>query len=110
MSNIARFDALRSILGTSVTSSYTVLGAQFTHAMRVVHFINNTDGDMLISFDGTTDNVIVPADTFTLYDLTSDQDFNEKFRYENGTQLWIKYSTVPTTGSFYVVCVYGKGE
>ena len=110
MSNILRFDALSSLSNASITNSYTALGLPFAHAMRVVQFVNGTDGDMLISFDGITDNVIVLANGFALYDLTSDQDFNEKFRYQANTQLYIKYSSAPTTGSFYVVCVYGKGE
>lgn len=118
MSNIVRFDKLRSIGNASLTASYSPIGfnatpstpAPFTHAMRVLHFINDTDGDVLVSFDGTNDNMIVLADSFTLYDLTSDQDSNEKFRYENGTQIYVKYSTVPTTGTFYLVAIYGKGE
>ncbi len=110
LSNIVRFDAVRSLDFGSITSSYTVLGTPFDHAMRVLHFINNTDGDMMISFDGTTDNLPVLADSFALFDLTSDQDVSEKFRYERGTQIQVKYLTAPTTGSFYLVSIYGKGE
>jgi hypothetical protein len=110
MSNIARFDAWRSVASGSITSSYTALGTPFAHAMRIVQIINGTDGDIAISFDGTTDNVPVLSTGFGLYDLTCDQDFNESFRYQKGTQLFIKYLTAPTTGSVYVVCVYGKGE
>jgi hypothetical protein len=109
-SNIVRFDAVRSVAFGSITASYTALGTTFGHAMRVLHFINNTDGDVMISFDGTTDNVPVIAPGFSLYDLTSDQDSNEMFRYEVGTQLYIKYLTAPTKGTFYVVAIYGKGE
>lgn len=109
-SNIVRFDAVRSVLFSSITNSFAALGTPFGHAMRVLHFINGSDGDVMISFDGSTNNVPVLANTFSLYDLTSDQDGNESFRYELGTQLYIKYLTAPTTGSFYVVAVYGKGE
>jgi len=109
-SNIVRFDAVRSIPEASITAIYTPLGVPFAHAMRVLHFINDTNGDMMISFDGVTDNAPVLADSFSLYDLTSDQDSNEMFRYQSGTQLYIRYLSIPTTGSFYVVAVYGKGE
>lgn len=113
-SNIVRFDAVRSLpatgMGPIITSSYTPLGGAFAHAMRVLHFVNGTDGDMMISFDGVNDNIPVLAETFSLYDLTSDQDGNESFRYQEGSQILIKYITAPTTGSFYVVAVYGKGE
>ncbi len=109
-SNIVRFDAVRSVLFSSITNSYTALGTPFAHAMRVLHFINATDANVMISFDGVTDNAPVLAESFSLYDLTSDQDANETFRYEKGTQIYIKYLTAPTTGSFYLVAVYGKGE
>lgn len=113
MSNIVRFDAVRSLSAASISAgagSYVALGTPFNHAMRVLHFINNTDGDMMITFDGSTDNAPILADSFALYDLTSDQDTIEHFRYQNGTQISVRYLTAPTTSSFYLVCVYGKGE
>lgn len=109
-SNIVRFDPVRTVAFGSITSSYTALGSKFGHAMRVLHFINNTDGDVMISFDGVNDNIPVLANSFSLYDLTSDQDQNESFRYQSNSQLLIKYLSAPTEGSFYVVAVYGKGE
>ena len=120
-SNIVRFDKLRGMPLSQVTNSYQAFGfnttplvpAPFTHAMRVLHFVNNTNGDLLISFDGINDNVPLLADSFALYDLTSDQDYDERFRYVNGTQLYIKYITAPTTptdGAVYVVAIYGLGE
>jgi|SRR6185436_3053387 len=115
-SNIVRFDAVRSAAIGVITNSYTKLDIPFAHAMRVLHFINDSNGTYMISFDGTTDNFPVLADGFSLYDLTSDQDGNESFRYENGSQLWIKYIVAPTStagvqsDTFYVAAVYGKGE
>jgi hypothetical protein len=84
--------------------------------MRVLHFINDSNGTYMISFDGVNDNFPLLEDAFTLYDLTSDQDSNESFRYEKNTQLWIKYLVAPTstagaqTDSVYAVSIYGKGE
>lgn len=109
---------MRSIANGSIVATYQALGIPLGHAMRVLHFINNTDGDMFISFDANlaavpttgTDNIFIPADTFSLYDLTSDQDSTESFRYQNGTQVSIRFSSMPTIGSFYLVAIYGKGE
>ena len=114
-SNIVRFDAVRSASGAAITNAYTPLGIPLGHAMRVLHFINDTNGTFMISFDGTTDNVPILAEAFSLYDLTSDQDGNESFRYEIGTQLFIKFLVAPTvvvgtSNTFYVVAIYGKGE
>ena len=110
MSNIVRFDAVRSVPFGSITNTYAQLGIPLEHPMRLLHFINGTDGDVMMSFDGTTNNFPVLADSFALYDLTSNQDTTESFRYEKGTKLYIKYISVPTTGTFYIVAVYGKGE
>jgi len=110
MANRVRFDQVRTKDFATITNAYTKLGVAFAHKMRVVHFINGTDADIMLSFDGINDNAPVLADTFSLYDLSSDQDTNESFRYEINTQLYIKYLQAPTTGSFYAVCVYGQGE
>lgn len=119
MSNIVRFDSLRIATGVDIATasgSYIVLGIQFTHAMRVLHFINDTNALMYISFDAVNDNIVITPGAFVLYDLTSDQDFNEKFRYQNGSQLYVKYvgsapsPVMGSSNSVYAVSVYGKGE
>jgi hypothetical protein len=117
-SNIVRFDKVRGAAFGTITASYLPIGflsapataAPFTHAMRVLHFINGTNADVMISFDATNDNFPVLAGTFTLYDLTSDQDNDERFRYQNGSQIYVKYLTAPTSGTLYIVAVYGRGE
>ncbi len=110
--NIARVDALRSKGFASITGSYTVLGSVFAHRMRLLHFINNTDGDLLISFDGTTDNIFIPAGSFSLYDVTTNTDTaqNPAFVFSIRTQVYVKQSTAPTSGAIYLVAFYGQGE
>jgi len=109
-SNIVRFSPIITVAFGDIPAAYANLGPAFAHAMRVLHFINDTDKDMMISFDGITDNIVVLANTFSLYDLTAQEDINEMFRYEKGSQLRFKYLEEPTSGSFYVISVYGKGE
>ncbi len=114
-SNIVRFDAVRSVAYDLITASYTPLGSPLGHEMRVLHFTNDTNGTYMISFDGFTDNTPILAEGFSLYDLTSDQDANESFRYETGTQLYIRYVVAPTltadtSNTFYCTAIYGKGE
>ena len=109
--SIVRVDAIRSVEYSSITSSYTTLGGSFSHAMRVIKLTNNTDGDLLISFDGVTDNVILPAGSFTLYDVTTNREENDIFFvFQVGTQVFVKYSTSPAKGAVYLECLYGQGE
>ena len=114
-SNVVRFSPVRFLPIASISASYLPLDVPLDHAMRVLHFINDTNGTYMISFDGVTDNVPILAESFSLYDLTSDQDANESFRYENGTQLYIKSIVAPTVDAtlsniFFCVAIYGKGE
>lgn len=114
-SNIVRFNAIINVARSAVTGSYTTFGSAFAHAMRVLHFTNDSNATFMLSFDGSTDNIILLPDGFVLYDLTSDQDSNETFRYEKGSQLWIKAleagsDVVGQTNAVYCSLVYGKGE
>lgn len=109
-SNICRFDALRSLAFGSISGTYAALGTAFSHAMRAFRISNATDGDILISFDGTTDNLFLPANSFVLYDVASDDDPIDEFRISNRTQIYVKQSTAPTSGAVYLEAMYGKGE
>ena len=112
---IVRMDSLRSKAFGVITNSYTVLGAVLANNWRVFKITNNTNGDMLISLDGTTDNLFVPANSFTLYDLSTNaanvQD-SDGFVMQIGSQFYVKYSTAPTGpvgGAVYVEGLFTRG-
>lgn len=110
MSNIVRVDKLRSVVFSDITSNYLELGVPFSHAMRIVHFINATDQGVLISFDALNDNIFIPAQGFCLYDFTSNEDTEESMRFQNLTQVYLKYASAPSSGNVYLICTYGVGE
>jgi len=111
MANFIRFDPVRTVAFSSITASYTALGSKFTHAMRLLHFINTTDQEVMISFNGTDDNIPVPASSFALYDITANEDTSEAIRDQSNTQIYVKYtSDAPTEGNVYLVTMYTKGE
>jgi hypothetical protein len=109
---IVRFDALRTKANGAITNSYTTVGTPLTRNWRIFKITNNTDGDLLFSLDGTTDNIFVPASSFTLYDLSTNalnvQD-SDWFVMQLGSQFYVKYSTAPTTGSVYMEAIYSSG-
>lgn len=109
MSIVIRFDSLRSFPSASLTGTYQQVGSVFGHPMRVVKFVNNTNQDVLVSYDAVNDNDFVPANGFTLYDVTTNA-YNEggKFVFQNETPIFVKGTA--GTGTFYVVAAYGKGE
>jgi hypothetical protein len=110
---VLRVDAIRTKASGAITGSYTTLGGPTTHLWRMFRFTNTTDGDLLISFDGTTDNLIVPAGSFVLYDVCTNaapSNLNDNLLVGIGTQIYVKYNTAPTTGSVWLEGLYAKGE
>lgn len=110
---VARADSLRTVAYGSITGSYAALGATLAHNWRMFKITNNTNGDILISFDGTTDNLFVPGNSFTLYDLSTNAP--PLAEVDNlvlgvGTQFYIKQSTAPSSGNVWVEGIYAKGE
>ena len=109
-SKVVRFDAIRTLAFGAISGTYAKLGVANAHLGRVLKIINNTNGDIFISFDGSTDNDFIPASNFCLYDLTSNLFPGTEYVLERGTQIWVKQSTAPTSGSVYATIVYGQGE
>jgi hypothetical protein len=107
-----RIDAIRTINYASITNPYIVFGAALTKNWRIFKITNNTDGDMLFSVDATTDNLFVPANSFTLYDLATNAANvrnSDWFVMQIGTQFYIKYNTVPTTRDVWLEGMYSTG-
>lgn len=106
-----RFDAYRTAAFGAVTASYVALGTPIAHNVRILKFVNNTNADISVSFDGTTNNDFVPANSFCLYDFQTNAQSQFQFMTSLNTQVSIKYTTAaPTSGSFYLVAVYGSGQ
>lgn len=108
-----RFDPIRTVAFGVITNAYTALGGALTRNWRMFRITNNTNADMFISADGTTDNLFVPAGGFLLYDLaTNAQNVQDTdwFVMQIGTQFSLKYGTVaPTSGAVYLEGVYSTG-
>jgi hypothetical protein len=112
MSAIAvRFDAVRTLAAGAITGTYATIGAETSHLMRIIHVVNQTNANIFVSFDGFTDNIFVPAGSFVLYDFESDAKASYDFVLQLNTQMYVRsVTTIPTTGSVYIMCIYGKGE
>lgn len=110
---VARADSIRTLAFGSITGSYVAVGAAITHNWRIFKITNDTDGDLLVSFDGTTDNLFIPAMSFTLYDLsTNAPPLAEVDNLVLGinTQFYVKESTAPTKGAVWIEGIYAKGD
>lgn len=90
-------EALREVAFGSITGSYANLGVALAHDAFIDCFINATDADIYVSFDGVTDHKKFPANSGRVTDLKT----NDAYRIE-GTQISIKHDgvTAPTSGWF----------
>lgn len=109
---VVRIDALRTKAYGAITGSYTTIGTAITKNWRMFRIINNTNGDMLISVDGTTDNLFIPAFSFLLYDLSTNAvnvSDSDSFVMAIGTQFYVKYNSAPTSGDVWIEGIYSTG-
>ncbi|OGT44277.1 MAG: hypothetical protein A3F13_02605 [Gammaproteobacteria bacterium RIFCSPHIGHO2_12_FULL_40_19] len=87
------------------TGSYQTLGSALSNAASLIKIVNDSAVDIDISTDGTNDHDFIPANGFTLYDVTANttQEGGSIF-IKKGTQFYVKGSA--STGSVYLVAQY----
>jgi len=120
-SHVATFDVLRTLANGSISANYAKVGSIFAHPVRAIRLVNATDGDMFFTInggstpasDGSTDMFFVPAGSFVLWDVSSDQanqTNSPAFEIAKGSQIWVRQSSAPTTKSVFAECLFAVGE
>jgi len=106
----AKMDAIRSVAYGSITGSYVALGAPLAYPARIICFTNTTDQDVFLSTDGTTNQVLVPAGSFKLFDVTTNHRpvNHDDFCFAVGTQWYVKYASAPMKGAVYIEVMYAQ--
>lgn len=99
------YEVRRSIDSATFTGAYQALGTPLTNAASLIKLVNNSDQLIDISIDGTNNHDVAPANSFWLYDVTSDspQESGSIF-IEKGRQYYVKGSA--GTGLVYLVVQY----
>lgn len=96
-------DTLRSISATTFTGAYQAVGAALTRNIRLVKFLNDSSVPVTVSWDGVVDHDYVPANSFALYDITSDKVKDDGWFISTGTQFWVKGAA--GLRSVYIICL-----
>jgi hypothetical protein len=101
--NSIKDDDIRELAGTSITAAYQVLGGVFLRDAFKVWYTNKTNGDVYLSFDGTSNKKKFPPGSGRV----SDEKTNDSYR-KAGTQVYVKFATVPAapTGWFAIEVEY----
>lgn len=78
-----------------------------TYASPLIKIVNNTNVDILVSWDGLNPHDAVPAGGFSLYDFCSDAGSQRGLYAAQGTQFYVKGAAGGgNTGTLYIVVFY----
>lgn len=104
------FEDIRSVAFGSITSSFALVGATFAYPVRQIKIVNNTNAVMLINYDGgSATKDVAPASSIFIYDYSSNREANgDVFEQAVGEGVYVKYSSAPTSGTFYAVVIYAR--
>ena len=99
-------EPLRSIAAGSISPTYTGIGSAFADPVRIFFLQNQTDVGLTFSWDGITDNVYLPSDSFLLLDVaTNSSQPAGAIYFGQGQRIYVAGS--PSTGSVYLSVFYG---
>jgi hypothetical protein len=104
----AQIDTLRTLAFGSIGATYTAVGTPTSYQARIICFTNTTNEDVLFSMDAVHDQLIVPAGSFKLFDITTNHRpvNQDDFCLAAGIQWYVKYAAVPASGAVYIEIVY----
>lgn len=100
-------EPLRSRSAGTFTGSYQSIGTPFDHQICLLKILNDTTVGVTVSWDGVNDHDYLPANSFSLYDITAQTQRESGIYISKGTQLRVKGSV--GAGSVYVVALYPRG-
>lgn len=104
--NKASFAALKTTTPASIGATYATIGSVLLNPAVILTFINNTNGDVLVSSDGTNDMLSMSASTFRVFDFTTNTPDPSTIMFPKGTQFYVKDGTsASTTGTFNIEIV-----
>lgn len=102
-------EVLRSVAFGSISGTYAPIGTPFLHPCRILVLQNQTDGLLVISWDGVNDHLPIPAQGYIILDVTTNKTVDIGAFFAQDTQLYVRDLTAPTTGSLYVSTFFGTG-
>lgn len=103
-------EVIRSRDSISFTGSYQTLGSALTKQCRILKFVNDSNVDVMISWDGTNNHDFLPAGSAAIYDISANkQDISGfgQLSVASQTQFYVSGSAGGgNLGSVYLVALY----
>ncbi len=99
----ATFAPLKTTTPASTGATYAAVGTALINPAVVLTFINNTNGDVIISANGVDDNIALSANSYRVFDIRTNAGNLQDFMFAKGTQFYAKDGTTPsTTGALFI--------
>jgi hypothetical protein len=107
----ASYEPIRYIAFNNIVAGYTGIGTSFDHPARLVRITNNTDADLMFTYNTDEDQIIVPAYTSYVDDISANTYTTQHagiLAKEKGSRLYVKRIEAPTKKGVYVSVLYGS--
>ena len=104
------FQTIRTVAFGGITGVFANVGAALSAPARLVKIVNTSNRTAEITTDGTNVQDLLPANSFALYDLTTNRINDEGAFMRSGTQFQTRRPAAdanPTSGSVSVVVLVG---
>jgi hypothetical protein len=100
------YQPMQSIDSSTFTGSYQALGTPLVHPSSIIKVVNNSNVDVTVSTDGINAMDFIPANSFFLYDCTTNTPPSDSqgVYVPKGTQYLVKGSA--GVGLVYLVIQY----
>lgn len=106
-STTIRPDILRSIDSAVFSGAFLPVGTPLQFPVRLIKFVNLSNVNVLISWDGVNNHEILPLGTaFTIDGSANRESSSNVWEIQSGTQFYVQGS--PGTGFIYISCYYGR--
>lgn len=104
--NAAVFDTLRTAAPAAIGASFAAIGPALPAPCVCLCFKNNTNGDVIVSTDGTNNMLFLPANSFNVFDVRTNSPTYNDFMFKEGTQFYVKDGTTASSaGAFHIEAI-----
>ncbi len=101
---------LRSIDSATFTGAFQALGTPIEYSSPLMKFTNNSNVDVLVSWNGLNSHDIVPAGAFALYDFCSDAGTSRGLYAAQGTQFYVNGAASGSNAGSVYLTVFNTSE
>lgn len=102
-----RFDTIRTLDFSSISSTYMGVGSGMSHPVREMILKNETNAALWVSFDGINDQHHLSAGQVDHYDFTSNKSKGDGYFLAQGDRLYVRsVGSDPTSGTVYLTTMY----